>query len=263
MEHLTKWWMVHSAWILGLVVALWGPFSQYVANSPKFSLFVALGAVVIAKITASPLSEAPAAQNQAASKQAGFARLAVARVVLFTALIFTMVATVACNAYQTAERAHDVVAAVIAVAQADLPSLQATGVFSASEGQAVTNYLTLATNLNGQYGTCLTNANNTTINKKSKFLGCLTTFAAGLSDPKELALLRVMSPKAQQQVQLWVTAASVGISSVIAALGGQAAPAPQVAEVQPDKQSLESFAERIGYSLGAWRGTDGLAVAGR
>lgn len=153
----------------------------------------------------------------------------------------------ACNAYQTAQRAHDVVAAVIAVAQADLPSLQATGVFSASEGQAVTGYLTLATNLDGQYATCLSNANNTMLNKKSKFLGCLSTFAAGLADPKELASLRIMNPKAQQQVQLWITAASVGVSSVIAALGGQAAPSPQVAENPASPKDLAVIAERIGY----------------
>lgn len=152
----------------------------------------------------------------------------------------------ACNAYQTAQRAQSVVAAVIAVAQADLPSLQATGVFSSSEGQAVTNYLTLATNLNGQYATCLSNANNTTLNKKTKFLACLSTFAAGLDDPKELAALRIMSPKAQQQVQLWVTAASVGVNSVIAALGGQAAPAPQVAEIPTSAKDLTVVAERIG-----------------
>jgi hypothetical protein len=153
----------------------------------------------------------------------------------------------ACNAYQTAQRAHDVVAAVIAVAQADLPSLQATGVFSAAEGATVTNYLNVATNLNGQYATCLANANNTTLNKQSKFLSCLSTFAAGLADPQELALLRVMNPKAQQQVQLWITAASVGVSSVIAALGGQAAPTPQVAEAQPKESELRAFADRVGH----------------
>ncbi|HUJ33277.1 MAG TPA: hypothetical protein VLY23_18490 [Candidatus Acidoferrum sp.] len=155
-----------------------------------------------------------------------------------------------CNAYSTAQKAHDIVAAAVAVAQADLPSLQATGVFGASDAQAVSSYLTLATNLNGQYETCLTNANNQTLNKKSKFLGCLTTFAAGLSDPKELALLRVMNPKAQQQVQLWITAASVGISSVIAALGGQAAPPPQVASVPVDGTQLAQFERRVEMRAG-------------
>lgn len=166
----------------------------------------------------------------------------------------TIVATLAigltgCNAYQTAQRAHDIVGAVVAVAQADLPSLKATGVFNTSEGQAVSGYLTVATNLNGQYETCITNAQNTTsaklIGGSSKFLACLSTFAGGLSDPKELAALRVMSPKAQQQAQLWVTAASIGISSVIAALGGQAAPEPQVIAVPIQGPQLEAFARRV------------------
>lgn len=151
-----------------------------------------------------------------------------------------------CNAYQKAEKAHDIVAAVVAVAKADLPSLTQTGVFSASESAAVTGYLNLATNLNGQYATCLSNANNSTLNKKSKFLGCLNTFAAGLSDPKELASLRIMNPKAQQQMQLWITAASIGVSSVIAALGGQAVPSPTVSENLPLPLDLRPFAEQAG-----------------
>jgi hypothetical protein len=136
-----------------------------------------------------------------------------------------------CNAYQTAQKAHDIVAAVMAVAQADLPSLQQTGVFSASEDAAVANYLNLTVTLNGQYQTCITSANSATLNKKGKFLTCLDTFAQGLSDPKELAALRIMRPKAQQQVQLWITAASVGVSSVIAALGGSPVASPQVSQL--------------------------------
>lgn len=154
---------------------------------------------------------------------------------------------VGCNAYQTAQKAHDIVAAVVAVAQADLPSLTQTGVFSASESAGVTGYLNLAVNLNGQYETCIANANNTTLGKKGKFLACLQTFAVGLSDPKELAQLRVMNPKAQQQVQLWITAASVGVSSVVAALGGQAEPAPQVAQITATSEwrlASEAFQHR-------------------
>lgn len=253
MNHLKKWWLVHSAWILGLVVALWQPFSQYVANNPKFSLLVALGAVVIAKIAPSPIAASSSNVSKGPAglgEQSGVARLGVMRLLALCVLVFAALCTAACNAYQTAERAHDVVAAVIAVGQADLPSLQATGIFSTSEQATVSNYLTLAANLNGQYATCLSNANNTTLNKKTKFLSCLSTFAAGLANPRELALLRVMSPKAQQQVQLWVTAASVGVSSVIAALGGQAAAPPQVASVQPAETELKAFEGRIAVAAG-------------
>lgn len=133
-----------------------------------------------------------------------------------------------CNAYQTAQKAHDIVAAVVSVAQADLPSLQAAGVFSASDATAVGNYLSLTTTLDSQYQTCINTANSATLNTKSKFVACLDTFATGLANPQELAQLRLMSPKAQQEVQLWITAASVGVSSVVAALGGQPVAAPQV-----------------------------------
>lgn len=172
------------------------------------------------------------------------------------AVVAVCFAFAGCNAYQTAEKAHDIVAAVVAVAQADLPSLTQTGIFSASESAAVTGYLNLATNLNGQYATCLSNANNSTLNKKSKFLGCLNTFAAGLSDPKELASLRIMNPKAQQQVQLWITAASVGVSSVIAALGGQAPASPQVAQELPAPMNLRAFAGHAGICPGDIDGGD-------
>lgn len=155
-----------------------------------------------------------------------------------------------CNAYQTAQKAHDVVAAVVAVAQADLPSLTATGVFSASESAAVTSYLNLTVNLNEQYQTCLANAQNTIFDKKGKFLACLQVFAQGLSDPKELAQLRVMNPKAQQQVQLWITAASIGVSSVVAALGGQSQPAPQVALERPSRSVQVAFNARVRATAG-------------
>ncbi|MGH9734666.1 MAG: hypothetical protein ACRD8A_08770 [Candidatus Acidiferrales bacterium] len=150
-----------------------------------------------------------------------------------------------CSAYQAAQRAHDVVAAVVAVAQADLPSLQAAGVFSTSDATAVGNYLSLTTMLDGQYQTCINTANSATLNKKGKFVTCLDTFAQGLSDPKELAQLRVMRPGAQQQVQLWITAASIGVSSVIAALGGQAVASPQVSELRPSSGVQLAFDRRV------------------
>ncbi len=162
--------------------------------------------------------------------------------------LLSCIAFAGCNAYQTAEKAHDIVAAVVAVAQADLPSLTQTGVFTASDSVAVTNYLNLVVNLNGQYATCLSNANDTMLNKTGKFLACLNTFAQGLSDPKELATLRVMNPKAQQQVQLWITAASVGVSSVVAALGGQATPAPQVASVTDRIGALQTCGRQVAFN---------------
>lgn len=150
-----------------------------------------------------------------------------------------------CNAYQTAQKAHDIVGAVVAVAQADLPSLQATGVFNAAEAAAVTNYLNLTVTLNGQYQTCITSENSATLGKKGKFVTCLDTFAQGLSDPKELAQLRVMRPGAQQQVQLWITAASIGVSSVVAALGGAPVASPQVSEYRPASGAQLAFNGRV------------------
>jgi hypothetical protein len=149
-----------------------------------------------------------------------------------------------CNSFEAAQKAHDIVAAVVAVAQADLPSLEATGVFSAAEGTSVQNYLGAVASLNDQYQSCINKVSSATLQTKSKFLACANTFAAGLADPKELAALRILNPKAQQQVQLWVTAVSIGVNSVVSAFGGQSAPPPAVTATQPTNAQLGELARR-------------------
>lgn len=237
MQHLQKWWLAYGHLILlGLVTFLNPSMNALFEAHPAWYTAAALWTFVL-HFAKSPIA------GGSASSQAGYGRAGSMTLSALCALAALFI--VGCNAYQTAQKAHDIVAAVVAVAQADLPSLTQTGVFSASESAAVTGYLNLAVNLNGQYATCLSNANNSTLNKKSKFLGCLDAFAAGLSDPKELASLRIMNPKAQQQVQLWVTAASVGVSSVIAALGGQAPAAPQVTQLPPAAGAQVAFDARV------------------
>ena len=98
-----------------------------------------------------------------------------------------------CNHYADAQNTVTVIGEIITTAQSDLPSLQAAGVFSATEATAVTNYLTGAQRLDVQTGTCLAaiGANGA----KAALLACFTVFANGLVSPTELADLR--NPESQ------------------------------------------------------------------
>lgn len=162
--------------------------------------------------------------------------------VLIAALVaFSMTS---CNAYSKAESAYKVVSVVISLAQADLPALQATGLFSPAEGTAVSGYLASVSILNDQYGTCVANAQNTKLANSGKFLACANIFSAGLLDPKQLAGLRILNPKAQHQVQLWVSAVQIGLNTAVVALGGAAEPAPAVGPA-PTTAELHSFEQRV------------------
>lgn len=160
------------------------------------------------------------------------------------AVLFVSFALAGCSGFQKAQAVYNVINSIVAVAEADLPSLQATGVFSASDGAVADGYLQIVRNLNGQYGSCITNAQNTMLKTNGKFLACLNIFSAGLADPKELAALRVMNAKAQKQTQLWITAFQLGVNSVIAVFGGQQEPAPVVA-ASPTTAELHEFEARV------------------
>lgn len=154
----------------------------------------------------------------------------------------------ACSAYQKAETAYKVIAIIVSLAQADLPAFQATGVISVAESQAVSSYLGAVANLNGQYSTCIDNAENATLSTKAKFLACANIFTSGLLNAKELEGLRILNPKAQHQVQLWVSAVQLGLNSTVIALGGAVEPAPVVGSA-PTTAELHSFEKRVRNGL--------------
>src|SRR6266404_2639504 len=144
------------------------------------------------------LSEAvlPTSQHQNPTEEQMVQRLSRIAIVLALSLSMT-----ACNAYQTAETAYHVIEAIAGVVEADLPSLQAAGLFSPQEGQVISGYLSLVKRLNDQYGSCVANVQSAMLSTKGKYLACANVFSAGLLDPNELAQLRVISPRAQQKVQ--------------------------------------------------------------
>ena len=154
-----------------------------------------------------------------------------------------------CNIYNDATNTVAVVGNIITIAQTDLPALQATGIFSATEGTNIANYLTAASTLNTQTGSCVQTA-HAAGNKKSAFLACFNTFTQGLLAPQELALLRVINPKAQQTVQVWVTAVVLAVNTALQLSGGTPAAPPQVAALPASRPELLAFEKRLGLSYG-------------
>jgi hypothetical protein len=149
-----------------------------------------------------------------------------------------------CTAYNDATNSVQVIGGIISLAQADLPELIAAGAFSATEGATVQQWLAGLSTLDTQAANCVQSA-HVAGNKKAAFLACFTIFANGLVTPAELALFRVMNPKAQQKIQLWVTAATLAFNAIIAILGGSALTAPTVAQNAPTHEELATFRERL------------------
>lgn len=149
-----------------------------------------------------------------------------------------------CNAYQTAQRAHDVIAAITATASADIPALESAGMLSQSEGVTVSSFVALTANLNAQYQTCIENAGNA----KKTLAVCVSSFGAGLSDPTELAQLRIVNANAQKQVEIWAASTVIALNGVIAVIGGAPVTAPVIGPA-PTSSELQSFRSRVEAAL--------------
>jgi len=153
------------------------------------------------------------------------------------------------NTAQVAISVQSAIGSIFDVAIADVPSLQQAGAFSAADATAISGFLQAGKTLDGQLGTCITDATNAG-SKKVAFLSCFNTFANGLMSPAELAQLRILSPGAQQRVQLWVTAATLALNTAISAAGGTPTPVPVTigTSAAPSTEELREFAQRLNLS---------------
>jgi hypothetical protein len=164
---------------------------------------------------------------------------------VFASLILVLSLT-GCNAAAAAATVSRVINGVVSVAEADLPALEAAGSFSKAEGDAVDHYLKFGLALNSQFGVCAGASGNT----KAKLVACLNAFSTGLADPNELSALRILSPNAQKQVQLYIVAFQVAINTALASFGAQAPAAPQVASAPVKSADLQEFKGRVMFALG-------------
>ena len=155
-----------------------------------------------------------------------------------------------CSAGQAAAVAQNtatVISNVIKIAQGDITPLEQTGVISAAEGTAVETFLTGLSSISSQLSTCVAGAVSAG-SKKAAFLSCFTTFASGIT-PGELALFRVINPKAQAKVVEWVAVITIGVNTVIALTGGSpVVPAGAPAAAAPATSQLLPLAVQAGIT---------------
>lgn len=151
-----------------------------------------------------------------------------------------------CNTYQAALTAVNTAGQVIAIAQDDLPALEASGVIPAADGPVVTAWLSAASTLQGQAKTCVTSAG--TSGTKAALGNCLFVFANGLTSPAELANLRVLSKSSQQKVELWATGVTLAADGYCVIEGCTQAAPPVITQTAPTAEELHDLRVEAGIS---------------
>jgi len=166
-------------------------------------------------------------------------RAACQRLALVGSLVILLLPAVGCNVATTAQDFANVITGILNIAKAEIPALPP------GDGAIVAQWTTLGTTLDGQLQSCITDA-TTAGGKKTAFLACFNTFAAGIASPAELAQLRVLSAGSLSKVQLWVTAIVLGVNAALTSFGGTAAATPQIAAEPTSHQDLVALARQVG-----------------
>lgn len=150
---------------------------------------------------------------------------------------------IGCSAQQTAVNFSNVLVGILNIAQAEETALPP------QDSAIITPWVALGFTLDNQLNTCI-NAVPAAA-KKAAFASCFTAFASGLLNPTELAQLRILTASSQSKVELWATAAIIGVNAALAAFGGVAQPMPVIstppAVAQLNNLRLELRSE--GYGL--------------
>lgn len=137
-------------------------------------------------------------------------------------VVLLSISMTACSASQ-ANKTEAVIEAIINVAKAETPLIPV------ADQAAYTNYLTLATTLDSQLGTCIVQASGI-MSTSGKISACFTVFAEGLTSPQELALLRVLNANTQSKLQLYIGGIIAAVNVIVAFTTPQIAPTPASAE---------------------------------
>jgi hypothetical protein len=164
------------------------------------------------------------------------------KAVIASLLFVGIVAVAGCNATADAQHFESVLNGIIQIAQAEVPALPP------ADGAILKQWTDLGVTLDAQLRGCI--AGNTG-GKTATFLACFNSFAAGIASPAELAQLRILSPASQSKVQLYVTAAILGVNAALVAFKGTAAPVPQVGSAPaPSNAELRGLAKQLNVSYG-------------
>lgn len=159
----------------------------------------------------------------------------------FLAVSFSLV-LVGCSATQSAQKFSQVFAGILNVAQADEPALPP------ADALIVNHWVTLGQTLNAQLNTCI----NTTGGNKTKIAACITAFGSGLTNPAELAQLRILNPGTQTKIQVIATAVILAVNAALTQFGGAAQPVPTVAPAPATAAELHYLSAQLeaeGYQL--------------
>jgi hypothetical protein len=137
-------------------------------------------------------------------------------------LCLSMIPT-GCNAtdYQKAKNATAIINAIFVLAKTDLPALETTGIIPLPVQPIVAAFLDLGIGAIASTNTCL-DAGQATPNNASVFLACYMAFSAQIKNSPELAALKILSPTAMAQVEIWIAALDTAVTSIVLALGGTA-----------------------------------------
>jgi hypothetical protein len=139
-------------------------------------------------------------------------------------LCFSMIPyTAGCNAtdYQKAKQATAIINAIFVLAKADLPALETTGVIPLPVQPIVAAFLDVGIAGVASTNTCI-DAGQATPNNASVFLACYMAFSNQIKNSPALAALKILSPTSMAQVEIWITALDVAVTTIVVALGGTA-----------------------------------------
>jgi hypothetical protein len=122
--------------------------------------------------------------------------------------------------YGASEKAAADIGTGIATGMKTVDNLRVSGVISLQEETSVLGYMKFANDANGAFGICA-QAAHVAGNKAGSFTACAQVFATTLNNPTELALIHVNNPQAQAEITNIANGITVGVSAILAALGGQ------------------------------------------
>jgi hypothetical protein len=120
--------------------------------------------------------------------------------------------------YGACEKASLNIGNGIASGMVAVDQLRVAGKVSIQEETNVLGFLKFANDGNGVFAACAQQVHAS--GAKTGYTSCATTLQQTLANPQELALIHVNDATSQQNVLVIVNGLNTGISSLIAALGG-------------------------------------------
>lgn len=157
--------------------------------------------------------------------------------ILAVAVLFVAAFLAGCTPLEKAQGFANAISAILAVAQAEAPSVPP------ADQAGYNGFVTLGFSLESQLQACIVSANSG-MTKGGKFLACFNGFAAGLASPAEQAQLRLLSVGTGKKVQLYLVGIVAGVNVAVREFGGNKIQAPVVGPA-PTTAEFRAFEARV------------------